>query len=347
MILFIPLGGIDAAEARGIDPPPDPMVLFLTVAQEAGQLRREDRCLAEVRLALEQVTVSSVRAPVAFISSSINERIAWLRPVINQHSAEAAVWLEPAGDASLTLYLVTLATGRAFLRVVEASSGPAAESELALALQELLGQAYLLGPKRESDPVIPVEENALIGDKQSVDDQVADHFRLSAGTLLTTGGGIAKHSGPSWRLGCGLTGEIWLSGATHLRVSFAVSRVPISVKRKGSIGGWAVGGEVGVGYSWRFGHIGIGPFLTVGGIRSATWIDVDAQENQTFSWWDLRGAAGVSLHLWLAERASIVLMPSLGVHGKQRNYLRDSDNSLIFSTPVLDWQLATGLQFRF
>jgi len=321
-----------------------PVLIVLMVGNDDESRRRNERFVLELKLALDGFYIKRIQTGFEdFLSLPMNERLMRIRPFVDEFDAVAATWIEESGSDSILLNLVALSTGRALVRIVAARSGPETETELALAAQELLGEAYLFSPGHEEEAVNRVVTRV----KEVVVKKQRGYAgpRLGLMPLLNIKSGLWGQMGPSFMAGSGIGMEIWPHDDVYLQARFEYMAGPRERPSDGIVTGFRLAPSISAGYSWKISSFRLGPFVSVDAVYSLADMSLGTGNIHTFDWWNFRGSAGIDLR-WRAFPAfTIALDPGVGFYALRRKFTRLSDGSVIFMTPRIDWDLSIKFIF--
>ncbi len=346
LIVLLRLGVGNAADLQEIsakDGSADkPVLVVFLVAEDADDRTREQRFVTQLRLAFDDFDIKPVELSIEkYTSLPLYRKLTLVREHSDQLNAVATTWLENAGAETVMLHMAALSTGCAFVRIVEAHNSPTAEEELAFAVQELIGQVYMLSPPHGNPPVERAVE-AVLEEAVSLREPHAD-LGWAVMPFLRVSGGIWGHKGQWFRFGGGISLEARVAEHFHLRASLAGLAGPFHEPHDGVVRGWGLMPGFHFGFDWPAGFLRIGPVVGASLVRSIFFTTMGTGDSQTYSWWDFRGSLGIDLSWSLKKVVSIVATPSVGVWTNQRTFVRISDDSNIISSPLVDWSCTLGL----
>lgn len=354
-----------------------PCLVVLRIANDPPWKSREQRLATQLALAFDGFSIEQV-APKEpdFQSLVLSKKLASIRSVSEGQRAVAITWIEPDESNGILLHMVSLGTGRAFIRIVEAKSGPHAEAELALAAQELLGQVYMLSPVEKEPPVANVVEQVVdkvvslraegaskpspaeekekaarpveqVRGKTSSLKSKAPELRLQWSVLsfLDVNGGLVGHEGTWYRFGGGLGLESLIGRLFFVRLSLAGQAGPFMEPDDGVVSGGAMRPGIDIGLSWPLSKVNIGLFLGAAVLWSSVSVSFGQGDHFEYDLWDFRGSAGIDLRVALTDKISFVINPHVGVWTHQNDFYRLSDGTIIIATPRWDWNVAIGILF--
>jgi len=351
-------GSASAQVGVGPDRGSEPVLLLVLTAESGDATDRERRLFGELELALDSFTIETVPSgDPRFSLLPISEQISRVQPLVERTGAVATIWIEETGGGAILLHLVALTTGRALIRIVEARRGPDVEAELALTVRELLGEAYLFGPKPES----PAMEQVVAEVQEKVaplpppapppsppiaprgDEPARPAPTLGLAPLGSVSGGIWGHAGPSIRAGGGLAVE-WPPGAAlFARASFVAVKGPDAQVRDGVVVGFGVAPGLSLGYRWRSGPIGVGPLLGIAVPYTSLTTVVGEGDDQTFTWWGFRATAGLELAVTVLDDLFLFVDGLFGFEAIRESFERASDRGTVLTTPFVEWEMLFGL----
>jgi len=318
----------------------------LGVLLTAGDAAREARFVDELRLTLDGFEIA-VREHGAedFAALPLRSKLEWIESAADSRDAVATIWLEIAAADAVLLYVVALSTGRAFIRIVEVADSPGAERELAIAAGELLGQVYLLEPGPVWAPVDAAVDQVL--DRAAALRERERRTAVGAAAFFTMGGGLYPADGGWLRLGGGAALEVRPVGGLLVRAGLAVVGGPFEDPDDGTIRGFGLHPEIGLGHLWSLGRLRLGPVATAAMPRSTVTLTLGRGAAHTASWWSFRGAAGLQARIDLGPAVALFLEPVIGIWSNRRAFERVSDASTALLTPLIDGAASLGVCFSF
>ncbi|MBW2276219.1 MAG: hypothetical protein JRF63_01935 [Deltaproteobacteria bacterium] len=351
--------GVFSAAAQGTDGQVGdrgPVLLLVLTAGGGEAADRERRLFSELELALDGFKIETVPSgDPEFARLPMSDQLSRVQPFVERTGAVATTWVEETGAGTVLLHLVALTTGRALVRIVQASEGPDTEAELALSVRELLGEAYMFGPAPENPAmeqvVAEVQEKvapaiALIPTPPIEPPQVEEPRPTPSLGLAPLGlvvGGIWGHEGPHIRAGGGIVVE-WPPGADlYGRASFVFTKGPDGQVSDGLLVGFGVAPGLALGYRFSHGPIGVGPLLGVSVPYSSMTMVLGEGDDQTFGWWSFRATAGLELAVTVADDVCLFVDGVFGMQAIRESFERRSDESTVLATPFVEWEFAIGL----
>ncbi|MCP4674128.1 MAG: hypothetical protein GY854_01130 [Deltaproteobacteria bacterium] len=319
-----------------------PVLIVLMLGEDEKSRKRDQRFVTELKLALDGFTIKRIETGVDdFPSLLLPERIEHIRPFVEEFDAVATTWVEDTGDKAILLNMVALSTGRALVRIVETQSGPGAETALALAAQELLGEAYLFSPTHEEAAIERVVKQVK---NEVIEARVEENGpRVGVASILQAGGGVYGHAGPSMMISGGIGVELWPIENLFFRLGITFSALPRRRPQDGIVTGWGLSPSLSVGYDWELSRLLIGPVISAAATYSLFDMYLGGGDNQTFTWWNFHGSIGLDARLVITERFLILLNPGIGFYPLRKNYTRISNNNVILRTPFIDWSIIVGV----
>ncbi|MCP4677365.1 MAG: hypothetical protein GY854_17995 [Deltaproteobacteria bacterium] len=340
-------GGATAANGRTTYHDSPPVLVVLTVANEGTGVERERLFITKLRLALDGMVIEQVDpGSDDFVSLTLSEKLAQIRPFTEKYGAIATTWIEDSGLNVILLHMVSLGTGRAFVRIVEAKRGPYSEAELALAAEELLGQVYLLNPTHNQKPL----ERAVAHVIEEATSRKTERRTVRVGRAWSvlpqfeSFGGLYGHEQVWLRFGGGLALELLIAELFTVRASVAALAGPFTKTSDGVILGWGMDTGLCLGLSRRAKWLRVGFLVGAYGVRSAVSMALGEGDHFAYDWWDFHGTVGIDLRIVFSETVSLVINPNLGFWAQQKRFFRISDDSTVMATPYIDWNTSLGLQ---
>jgi hypothetical protein len=333
------------SEATGEKAAKIPVVIVLMLGNDDVSRKRNESFVIELKLALDGFAIKQIETGVDdFESLVLPERLEHIRPFVDEFDAVATTWIEKTDTNATLLNLVALSTGRALVRIVEAREGPEAERELALAAQELLGEAYLFKPRQEHEAM----EKVVSLVKEEV---LATESRKSAGSrygilpFFDAGGGIYGQTGQAVMFGGGFAFEISPAEKLFFRGGVSFLGYPRQRPRDGVISGWRMDPGLTVGYDWRIGDFMLGPAISAAASHFIFDMYLGYIYNQKFTWWNFHASCGLDLRVELIKDVFLTLFPSIGAYPFRKSFARLSNGDKFLVTPFVDWNLIIGIAF--
>jgi hypothetical protein len=332
--------------------PRKPVLVVVITSDDPAFRAREQNLATQLELALDgfaieryspdraQLAAASPIGEPSFASLSLPKKLAFVQPVASRVGAVAVIWMEDGGNGAAFLHVASQSVDRAFVRIVRARGGPNTEEELAFAAQELLGQVYMLSTPSKQKPVEEAVERVM---------DEARSLRLPSldwGVLpfLETGGGIYGHAGSSFRFGGGIAAEAIVGERFFARLSVAGLAGPFMEPRDGVVSGWSIGPGLKLGLSWEVSDLArLGFAVGANPVYLTAYMSLGEGDHQASDWWNFHGTAGADLRVSLGDRVTVVVEPSLGFWTIRKSFYRLSDDSVIFRTPFIDWNISAGV----
>lgn len=335
---------IACGAARAADDPKPALAVLLVAAAEADRAR-EARFVEELKLALEGFELA-LATPGAdgFTSLPLKEKLDEVRARAEPLRAAATIWIESASPNAVLLNVVALGTGRAFIRVVEVEEGPAADRELAVATDELLGQVYMLSAPPRPAPIEAAVDEVVA--KAAALDTPGRAVELGAATYFDLGGGLYHHDDAWLRLGGGVALELRAEGVLA-RAGFAVVAGPFADPRGGSLSGYGMHAELAAGHLWAVGRLRLGPVAAASAMRSTVALALGAGEAHTTTWWSFRGTLGLHARVDFGRGVALFAEPRAGAWSHTRRFDRASDGTTALRTPIVDAGAILGVCYNF
>jgi hypothetical protein len=332
-----------------------PVVLVIELAKRGRGEARTQRFIEELGLTLDGFEVRGVAPTVSeFGGLPLFRQLRDVRPMIEEYRAVAAVWSSAAAPGVLLVHLVALRTGQTLVRTIEAARQPGSESDLALAVRELLGAAWLFVPPEQQ-----LESPAMIRLVESVRDRVTSYGRRYRGgvRMLALAGsvavkdGLSDFEGPSSEVEIAVALEAELGEGVWTGLGLAATLRPGQTTVHGQIGGWGVTPYLSIAATvikidFPIGRLAIGP---AGGF-GFEWQQVSLQLGTAPETHEkaarLRLWGGLSLRWLMSERVAVILEPRVGWASQQSVYRRQTDNAVVLATPRVDWGFRLGVLYR-
>lgn len=311
-------------------------VLLLLMSNEQSLETLQYSLKNELQLALDNCRIET-RPHWEFSATALADRIKEIRPIAEEHEADTTIWIELSDTEVVTLHMVLLGPGRSTVRSLEAQRGVDTGAELAIAVRELLEDLSIQSPE-QPDPA-----KALLQAPTESSTHAPPDWFMSL--LFQYRGGVVGHEGPSDWLSGKLAVERWTPHDFYFRVSFApIFSVPRSV-RDGDFSIWGLEPGLGVGVDWRMGDVLVGLFLDA----NVSWHKADSAlgegPRQTDTWWNISAFFGADLRYRISDRFMLVVRPSAGSYLQHKYFIRQSDESIVFTTPYLEWGVCVGLAY--
>ena len=328
LLVFIGVVSWTRAGEAGGQSEPTPQVptasplLVLLAAEDEASIATERQLVAELRLTLDGVPVEQIAIEKGdFLSITLPEQLEVVQPLIQRFLAKAAVWVTSGGTSGHLIQFVVSESGSATIRTVEAGS----PEELALAIRELLDSTYLID----------------IGTRKKEESRKTEP-RLSLAPLVGLNGGMAGYKGGSLYGGIGLEVRYRFTKGFFGGLTFVGKLGPRVVKDDGIVLGWRIEPGGFLAYLFRIGRFGIGPYLQLSALRSTMNMVLGESDYQTDDWWAFRGALGLELFLKISDYFFIVLDWTIGGITKNKEFERDSTQSVVLATPLIDYSFTLG-----
>jgi hypothetical protein len=346
--MFLVVSLLEASPAFGQGEQARPVVVVFFIGESHSQVSSEQRFAMELGLSLDRFDVRRVSLPAGeFATAPMPERLRVIEEHSQRHHAVATTWLEHDPNDRVLLNVVALSTGRALLRIVEARRTPSTEADLALAAEELLGEAYLfesaVRDRAVADIVAKVKNS--VPQVESEPDAGPDSSQAVVGLLpfFRIGTGLGGDPGAYLRTGGGMGVEVRWSQGLFGRVGLSVLAGPRETFVDGSMSGVCLSPELNAGYIWPVGPLFLGAVAEMAFQWNKVDMVVGSGGSQSFDWFGLRAAAGLDARIPLDPRLSIVVDGLVGLVSQRRAFRRLSDSSMVIATPRVDWTAVVGL----
>ncbi|MBN2718335.1 MAG: hypothetical protein JXX14_21000, partial [Deltaproteobacteria bacterium] len=249
------------------------------------------------------------------------------------------------------LNLAALSSGRALIRIVETPNGPNTEVDLAMAVSELVGQAYLFDAKNPAAAVEASVMNAAGQEMNPTPEPKKNDARACVTpdprrsfTLETIGrAGIAGTQGPRLTLGGGIgiqrlfTKNLFMGGGLQLIAG------PFEDRDAQQIENLSLAPYLGGGILRPFGRISMGGGLFISLPWQQTTITLPTTGTHLYRDWNMRVAIRFIIQIPLGRSLALSLSPDVGLWLNQKRYFAISSNRDIVRNPRLDVGLIIAL----
>lgn len=321
------------------------MLLVLRVADSAETRQREERFIAELELVLDRVEVVSVEPDdQEFATRSLGEQISMVRPLIEDHPAIAATWLDQNSPDLLLLHMVAVSSGRALARLVESPPVEGIEEDLAISARELLGTAFLFHDLPAQEPGLGEVVGELKGRIADGADGASEARGWSLGLAPTVRGGLYGHSGPSVDVGGAALAELGLAGGFHGRLNLSLTRGYLDGGTEPRLESWHTGLSIGAAYLWEVEPVSLGPLVEFGALWHLLIAEL-AEDDQLFSRFAYVLSIGLELRLEASERLDLFVVGAVHSTPARMRYRTESEDDVVLITPYLSWTVGLGLAF--
>jgi hypothetical protein len=296
-----------------------PKILFLEFAKDKEAVGKERLFHDELRMAMDDMSVSVIHAKGSdYGNMTVGKQVEWVRPVLEQRGAEAAVWITEPKKGSVLLHVVVVSEGRALLRLVEAKRAETSEAELASAAREILSSLHVFETPK---PKWWLLVNAF------------------------SSGGLVGNKGPRFWLGgnAGIERRI----TDELRARFRVGGFggPLGTSKDLEVRGWAISPGVNLAYLWDLGAVALGPVIGVESWLSGVTLRAGQGPKETNVEWRILASVDLELCAHVTEKVDIVLGVGASGSPKQDEYYRASDDKVVYSTPFMSLEAYLGVTF--
>ncbi len=329
-----------------------PVVLFLKLYGDESAGQMEKRVSAQLKLTLFEFSVVEVFEGLdAFVEANLSGRLEVLKKMAAENNAVAIVWIEQGSQEVTLLNLVALSTGQALVRIVEAEKGPETPADLAVATQELLGQAYLF----ETASLRPEISNAVRAASEEVEaarqergesepEELRSEYTIGVSGIVR-GAGVA-HQGPAYRFGVGATFHHLLTDHLYWFPELSVLMTPEERTGGDSVSALTLSFGFGIGFKLQHKRIALGTEVSVDPEWHRTALGFEAEPAESEIWFNtsLRWGFGIEWHP--VPRISIRLAPSVLLNAGRIFLHRESDNEVVYSNARVDWQGLLGVGYR-
>lgn len=348
-VLLLLYGAVETRPALGAGDRPRPVVVVFFIGESDNHKNSEERFAVELELSLDRFEVRRVTLPAAaeFARAPMPERLRMIEDHSQRHNAIAMVWLEHDPDKRVLLNVVALSTGRALLRIVEAQRGPSAEAELALAAEELLGEAYLFESafrdRAVADIVAKVKSSVAPVELQQDTAREPSPVLVGLVPFFRMGGGIPGQQEANVRTGGGFAVELQWNRGLLGRIGLSALAGPRERFVDGATSGICLSPELSAGYLWSVGPLYLGALAQLAFQWNRLDIILGQGGSRSFEWFGFRAAAGLEAQIPLSPKLSIAVEGLVGLLSQRRSFRRLSDRSMLIATPRADWSTVIGL----
>ena len=338
-----------------------PVLLVIETAQSDAAQKRERAFISELQLALDRYRVVSESADgntgdMSFKKSPLNKQLQQVRNLSKPHRAAAVIWLSDDNSANLTLlHLAALSSGRALIRIVEAENGPNTEVTLAMAVDELVGQAYLFDAKNPAAAVeasvISAASKELSGDadnKKAAGPNGSDAVHAKRSFHVDGIGriGIAGNHGPRVTFGGSMGIRRLVTENFFMGGGFNLIAGPFEDTSEQEIKNLSLAPKIGLGVMRLKRLISMGAAFYVSVPWQQTIITLPGTGSHVYTDINMRFALLATLCIPLGKTVAIALSPDVGLWLNQKRYYAISSNRDIVRNPRLDVGLNIGLVLK-
>jgi hypothetical protein len=338
--------------------------LVLQVAKDPAGKARERRFVTQLRLVLENIPVETAElSNTDFAEQPLARQLNAIRPLLRARQTLGALWISAPSEDLIILQMVSVTTGRAVVRMVEAKAGQEAEANLALASRELLGTVYLFGGspgganlslKRvvesvrkqvaPAPPPPPPPPRKVAAPRQAAPvahvHGPANWLVLGAPLVRT---GLVGQVGPAVWLGGRAAVERRLVWGAFARLVLDAASGPLGPNRgTPSVSGASVGVSLELAYRWRWRELSAGPHAGVGLEGSVLSFGNPAASRLATDWRVLVGT-GAEVRWQLTRWLSLATGLGAALYILRDRYVLASNNVELFATPLLALQATMGV----
>ncbi len=328
-------------------------LLVIAYDSKARLDARRERFIEELGLVLDGFTVEVVRIDrPQFARGALPTQVKLVEPVLAERRALAAAWLAEPTPGWLMVYLVAVQTGQTLVRTVH-SGAAASEAELALAVRELLGTAWLFTPPEQVGPaamqllVDEVREQVLSYGRRYRGGLAALAVRGDVGARMALSdevgadSAIGFHGGVDNELLEGLWAGIGLTLATRPSRS---TRIFHSITAWSLMPVLSAAYEV-IAFDLRDGRLSLAPSASLG-LEWEQFTFNLGEVDYSYGTTRLRLQAGLDLRWFFSRRVGVVLSPKVGWTTNRGVYRAQTTNDVIVATPRNDWGFSLGVLVR-
>ena len=332
-----------------------PAVLVVGPGPGASKVdSRQQRFVTQVGLALDGFDVVNVSSSKpGFVRMTLVDQMREIEPLIEEQDAVAAVWLAEPSPGFLLVHLIAVRTGQTLVRTLRAQGQETTEMELALAVRELLGTAWLFAaPDALESPVM----QALVDDLREQVIRAGRRYRGGASAVGLYGAvrvreGLSSRQGPSSLVGAEVGAELELAPDFSARLAGVLfTRLGNATKVGTELDSYGVAPLVGLSYTainldWLSGRLALAPAIEL----AFEWERLTFKYpplDRTYTSARVRAAGGVDLRWQLSKTVAVFLAPRVGWTSQQDVFLRETDNTALLRTPRIDWGFVLGMSAR-
>jgi hypothetical protein len=318
-----------------------PTLVILDLGTSEAERAAQGHFLTALRLALEGFAIELAPPALGFMTLSAPEQILVAQGVAHQHGAIAVIWIQKSPNVGMMLNLVAVDAQQTFGRVVETRAAGRWGSELALAVRELLGTAYLFAP---GEGARPRRSPAIAKLSTEVRQQIGGAADLSLGMQLSGRGPLA--AAPTTKTGAAalrLTADQELGGNWLASLVLEAAAGPRREREHRRFVGWDYGVAVGASYRVPLAtelSLVPGALALIRQRQLDTWIDPGEPQTTNSTLFGLRAVG--RLEWQLDERLSVLGGPELEWLSRQETFLRRSDGQEILVRPQWGWVVSFG-----
>lgn len=327
-----------------------PSLLFVRMATGDAGTARESRLYQELGLALDRFALISVEAERGFAQMPLGQQLASIQDLVDREGAVAVTWLGQPAPGQLLLHLVVAQTGRVLVRSIQAQPGSEKkEANLAVAVRELLGTAYLFEPAPSPQGAAAIREVV-----EEVRQRVAPSpappplapsspgkWRVVAS--FHVGQGVGASFGGLTQWGGGLAGGRRVSERVWLDLGVEGDAGPVGGNGDVSVAGWRVGPHFGAFWGLTAGPFTFGPHLGL----QLDWRRLQSyrgdQALQQFSSVEVRVIASAQVRWKVTPALGVVLAPRLALCPQSDVFLLRSTQAVVATTPLFEWGAVVGV----
>lgn len=326
-------------------------LVMLRVSKTRTARAYEERLWAQLGLVLDGFeTFQVVPAEAEFAEQSLGTQIELVRPIADQYQASAVVWLTESAPDVVLLQLVATGTGRVLARTIEARASARSDRDLALAVRELLGTAYLFEPERAAEAVavravVDSVRSQLAPPEPSAPAPAPERRGFLRAGGAVTGGVLGQH-GSSFLGG----GQVALEFDALPWAGLGLSLGAASTPRHRLEGAWAAAWSASLhalAYaSWRLGPLELGPQVELGLTTRYSSVTLDDGTWQQSLRFDPQYGVGARAAAHLSRSLAALVTAVFLAAPRHEEYRRRANSMLLFATPWLRWQLDVALRLR-
>jgi hypothetical protein len=174
-----------------------------------------------------------------------------------------------------------------------------------------------------------------------------EHLRLGILPFFEARGGIIGAIGPSVQLGGGIALNLRFHRVLFLRLSTAFLTGPKRYDDSGAITGWSIRPAIGLGASWTFRRLSMGPIATIAAPLSRAEFLLGEGSVESFTWFNVHGALGLAMGIRLQKTVHLTLDAGVGGSPVRKRFRQLSNRDFVLAAPFLDWSTRVGFLFYF
>lgn len=338
LLFFYTLVTVESGAHAGTAPR---QVIVLTIATKPEQTLLEQQLITQLKLELDSFSIGQKNMrDTGFTEAQFQDRLKIISRLDFPQDAMGVLWIEALEPDTTYLHVVALDTGKAYVRSIEAGQSAHVAEDLAFSVQEVLWQINIKNPSAITSRTQQEEKK-----EESVSPLLTpDPVAFSIGCFA-----ILQGANPSkWmQIGGGALLELRFFDHLSASISFTAAGLLPRQPDDGKVASTALLPELTIGTIWRSGRVRFG---LIAGVQPGYYrlkLEMTEGEKKEFHYLDTLLFGGMDFRIPLTKAMSLLLAPGAGFRLHTRDIKRESDNSTIISTPLLNWRLITGVQIDF